>query len=282
MRLCRSNSQIELGDFLKTSKSFRFENAFNSFFYSIKYSGVDNNNPQELKIIFEKFGKQISIDDLSTGEKQIVFRGSYLLRNSNNLSGGIVLIDEPELSMHPLWQQKVLQYYSNLFTKDGEQSVQLIVSTHSQYVLSSALADTDNTLVIALSNDNGNIVQKRIITPGVLPSITEAETNYLIFGIISNDYHIELYGHLQNIIAQTNNWQSCPVKQCDEYIKNHHKYKPTIHNKQYSHTHVNGNITTYDTLPTFIRNSIDHPDPSHTFTPEELKTSIELLIELCC
>ena len=39
--------------------------------------------------------------------------------------------------------------------------------------------------------------------------------------------------------------------------------------------------TTYQTLPTFIRNAIDHPDPSRSFTQEDLRISIELLIKLC-
>ena len=67
---------------------------------------MDQNDSSEKKIIFTKYGRDISIDNLSTGEKQIVFRGAYLLKNSNNLSKGIVLIDEPELSMHPKWQEK--------------------------------------------------------------------------------------------------------------------------------------------------------------------------------
>lgn len=59
------------------------------------------------------------------------------------MSGGIALVDEPELSMHPKWQQKVLQYYRNLFNKDGSQDAQMILATHSEYVLRSALEDRD-------------------------------------------------------------------------------------------------------------------------------------------
>ena len=68
------------------------------------------------RIVFKKFDKEISIDSLSTGEKQIVFRGAYLLKNQKILNGGIVLIDEPELSMHPLWQEKILDYYRRIYS----------------------------------------------------------------------------------------------------------------------------------------------------------------------
>ena len=61
-------------------------------------------------------------------------------------------------------------------------------------------------------------------------------------------------------------------------IKNSTSYNPTTHSKS-SINPKDG--TTYQTLPTYIRNAIDHPNSDNTFTEEELKTSIELLIELC-
>lgn len=73
-------------EFYPTSKIYRFESAFNAFFDKLKYDKVaDYNN--EKAILFKKNNKSISIDNLSTGEKQIVFRGIYLLKNSKNLTG---------------------------------------------------------------------------------------------------------------------------------------------------------------------------------------------------
>lgn len=103
---------------------------------NIKFGGLDEQNSEEKRIIFKKYGKDISIDLLSIGEKQIVFRGAYLLKNQKILNGGIALIDEPELSMHTLWQEKILDYYRNIFTTPknifykNEQRVQMIVATH--------------------------------------------------------------------------------------------------------------------------------------------------------
>ena len=69
----------------------------------MKFKEVDETDPNEKKIIFEKHGKSIPVDSLSTGEKQIVFRGTQLLGNMNSIKDGVVLVDEPELSMHPRW-----------------------------------------------------------------------------------------------------------------------------------------------------------------------------------
>lgn len=117
MKITESGAGTSFTTFKQTSKKYRFEKAFNEFFDTIKFRGVNNTNPDEIKIIFEKHGKEIPVDSLSTGEKQIVFRGTHLLKNINSMSGGIALVDEPELSMHPKWQQKVLQFYRNLFNK---------------------------------------------------------------------------------------------------------------------------------------------------------------------
>ena len=103
----------------------------------------------------------------------------------------------------------------------------------------------------------------------ILPSLTSAETNYIAFDIVSTDYHIALYGYLQHKIGDKN------VKDTDTHIKSCSCYNASIHSKLTSFK-----TTTYETLPTAIRNAIHHPSPSTNFTQEELRTSTELLIEI--
>ena len=275
MRITKSGMKTPFTTFKQTSKMYRFEKAFNEFFETLKFKGVYNTYGEEIKILFEKNGKEISVDSLSTGEKQIVFRGAHLLKNINSMSGGVALIDEPELSMHPKWQQKVLRYYRSLFNKNGSQDIQMIIATHSEYVLRSALEDSGNILIIVLNDDNGTIYSKNITAPTVLPTITAAETNYLAFGILSVDYHIELYGYLQNKTGNDT------VKGCDNYIAQSALFDSALHAKKSSFTNQSGRTIHYQTLPTYIRNLIDHPDPTQNYTQEEFKRSIELLIELC-
>lgn len=259
------------GEFEQISKIYRFKNAFNNFFDKIKYKKVSN-KANEKVVLFEKNGAEISLDHLSTGEKQIVFRGAYLLKNLSLLNNSTIMIDEPELSMHPKWQEKILQYYKTLFTDDtGNQIVQLFIATHSDHVLKEAFRDQINTLVIVLNESNGIIQSKHIIAPNILPSITIAETNFLAFDIVSNDFHIELYGWLQQKESLTS------IADTDNFIVSHPLYNPLLHEKIY--THPNGK-TTYHSLSTYIRNAIDHPSTTTVFSPDELRTSIELLINI--
>jgi len=257
-------------DYYPTSKIYRFKSSFDTFFEELAYERV-NDEGGEKTIKFTKNGTSIPIDKLSTGEKQIVFRGIYLLKNSGLLDNASVMIDEPELSMHPKWQEKILQYYKGLFTTDGGvQKAQLFFATHSDHVLKHSLADQANNLVIVLERNDEDIRAKKIDSPSALPSITSAETNFLAFDLITNDYHIELYGWLQDKESKTT------VKDCDDFIVAQQQYNPAIHAKP-----SNFGKRCYSSLPTYIRNAIHHPDSGNIFTPDELRTSINLLIELC-
>lgn len=256
-------------DFYKTSKLFRFKSAFDSFFDKMKYEKVDDIDGEKT-ILFSKSGKLIPVDSLSTGEKQVVFRGIFLLRNSNILDGAAIMIDEPELSMHPKWERKILSYYKGLFSLSGQQKAQLIFATHSDHVLKEALIDKINSIVITLEENQNVITCRNIDAPSILPSITTAETTFLAFDVPSNDYHIELYGWLQD------KENVGTIKACDSFIKNHQLYDASRHAKSSSH-----NTTTYETLSTYIRNAIHHPDSGNTFTESELRTSIKLLTEMC-
>lgn len=109
-----------------------------------------------------------------------------------------------------------------------------------------------------------------------MPTITAAEINYLAFNIASTDYHIELYGNLQHKLGDAD------VIDTDTYIKSHNLYNASIYRRLSSFTNRNGHVTNYETLSTYIRNSIDHPDPiKRPYTSSELQSSIHLLIEIC-
>lgn len=137
---------------VKNIRIKRFTNAFHSIFPNKRYVGIDNINDHKY-IKFEEFGKQMSIDNLSSGEKQIVFRGGFLLRNQKTTEGAVVLIDEPEISLHPEWQLKIMTFLKNLFIKNGKQTSQLIVATHSPFIIHNATRANDKVIVMKKNND---------------------------------------------------------------------------------------------------------------------------------
>lgn len=255
----QGQAPMSTADFEPVSKIYRFKSAFNGFFETIKYKKVGNASGEKV-VIFEKHGIEIPIDVLSTGEKQVVFRGAYLLRNINVLQNSTIMIDEPELSMHPLWQKKILQYYKNLFTDaNSNQTAQLFFASHSEAVISEALKDLDKTKVIVLKRDgNGQVSANCIGTPAVLPYTMAAEVNYQAFELVSTDYHNALYGYIE-AEGWKNNFDA-------QYQKiNYVKLKP------------NGTTSNLQkTLTEKIRHIIHHPENRYnSYTQEELKESIE-------
>lgn len=263
-------ARLDYDRFLPTSRMFRFSNAFNAFFDDIRYDRIEDENNEKV-ILFKKNDKDVPIDGLSTGEKQVVFRGAYLLKNSGKMEDGVAFIDEPELSMHPSWQRKILHYFCNLYwdSATGNQKAQLFFATHSEYVVASALEHQNDTIVIVLKETGGVITPRRITTPIVLPTIIASEVNYAAFEVPTIDYHIALYGAIQS------KYNKQTVAECDGFIES---CTPFYDKRQ--HERITTNPKTgmqYNTLPTKVRNHIDHPDSASAFTQEELEESIKLM-----
>lgn len=142
---------------IKRTRIKRFTNAFHSFFPQKRFIGIDNSNGHK-SVLFEEFGKRMPIEKLSSGEKQIVFRGGFLLKNQRSIEGATVLIDEPEISLHPKWQLEIMTFLKNLFSYNGEQSSQIIVATHSPFIIHNATRANDKVIVLKKDVDGKTIV----------------------------------------------------------------------------------------------------------------------------
>ena len=92
---------------------------------------------------------KFSIDELSTGEKTLMSKVLYLYLE--DIKDKIILIDEPELSLHPSWQNRVLKIYEN-FAKQN--NCQIIIATHSSHIIGSA---KNEYLRFLKRNQDGNI-----------------------------------------------------------------------------------------------------------------------------
>ena len=130
----------------------RFNKAFSKIVPNFHIETINNVDGHKVVIFYNK-GQKVPISRLSSGEKQIVFRGGYLLKDKNTLKGALVIIDEPELSLHPEWQKKILDYYKAIFTNEsGQQTSQMFIATHSPYIIHNE--NRKNDKVIVLKKDN--------------------------------------------------------------------------------------------------------------------------------
>ena len=106
------------------------DNIFQDFNLKVEFNSRDGDGNLFFK---NQKGEIFSIDELSTGEKTLLSKILYLY--FKDIKNQIILIDEPELSLHPKWQNQVLKLYEN-FAK--ENNCQIIIATHSPHIIGSA------------------------------------------------------------------------------------------------------------------------------------------------
>jgi len=153
----REHPELVAKDLQVSERMPRFTNAFNRMFDGLAYSRIANQNGKK-NILFRKNGVDIPIDALSSGEKQIVYRGCFLLKDANAMKGAFVFIDEPEISLHPVWQTRIMDYYKGIFTDESNnQTSQIFAVTHSPFVIHNDNRKNDKVIVLT-KNTTGEIV----------------------------------------------------------------------------------------------------------------------------
>ena len=128
-------------------------NEINSIFsileLDVKLKGFSKDE-KTMPIFENSASEEFDINDLSSGEKQLFLRTlSIKMLEPNN---SIILIDEPELSLHPKWQQRIIEVYKKI----GENN-QIIIATHSPHILGSV---SNENIFILYRDEKGKIEAK--------------------------------------------------------------------------------------------------------------------------
>lgn len=102
-----------------------------------------------LTLYLSKGNELYSFDDSSSGEKHIIYIITSISRYIEDNS--VILIDEPEISLHPEWQMKYMGFMRRLFTDYN--SCHFLVATHSPYMVSD-LIPGESSLVVMKMKEN--------------------------------------------------------------------------------------------------------------------------------
>lgn len=120
---------------------------FSDLKLDVKMIGLSKNG-ENLPLFRNSFGSEFDINSLSSGEKQLFLRIFAL--KMLKIDNSIILIDEPEISLHPRWQQLIVKVYEKI----GKNN-QLIITTHSPQIISSVKAE--NIIILNKNNKTQNI-----------------------------------------------------------------------------------------------------------------------------
>lgn len=114
----------------------------------VKLVGLSEDN--DTRPIFKNnLGNEFDITGLSSGEKQLFLRALSL--KFLEVNNSVILIDEPEISLHPQWQRKIIDVYRSI-----GQNNQLIIATHSPHIVGSV--KSENLRVMTKDSDGIKIV----------------------------------------------------------------------------------------------------------------------------
>lgn len=193
--------------------------------------------------------------------------GSLLL---NNLNEGLIIIENPEIYLHPLAQMKLMEFLNYI-----SKFMQLIIETHSEYVLKYVIERKTNRNQICIFRKNDNNETKiKYLKPNEFKLIpyTFPELLYYAFNIYTVELHILLFSKIQE------NSNKIIIKELDQYLSDKYEDIPKKRRKYKN--------TLYETLPVYIRNCIDHPEQKNSngrkykYTYDELKKSIDFMISI--
>lgn len=129
LKVALRHKEMKVEEIYQQKEQFIFE--LNSLFGATHKSvEFDKNN----SMVFRKNGKIITPYRLSTGEKQVlIILLKVILPKENSC---ILLLDEPELSLHLAWQLKLIDIIQSL-----NENCQIIIATHAPGIFSKGWRD---------------------------------------------------------------------------------------------------------------------------------------------
>lgn len=164
----RSNKVRELYDFYK-NKEFAKQPTYNydididqnslaanedlNYIYKLKQYDL----VQAASVVFYKNGTQIASEEMSSGEFAMLSMVLSISTASSD-SHTLILIDEPELSLHPNWQ---MTFIDNLDRALKNQVCHLLIATHS-HMLVSDLPMNRSSVSQWEKDEDGNLIANRI------------------------------------------------------------------------------------------------------------------------
>jgi len=165
--------------------------------------GLNRDAPFELKLVNNFNGVEINFSDLSSGEKVLMSLGLALYNSNLDIEfPKVLLMDEPDASLHPSMSKKFIDVIQNVFVKD--KGVKVIVATHSPSTV--ALAPEEAIYIV---NKNEPRLEKaskdkalKILTSGVPSFSVNYENRRQVFVESTNDvlFYERLYKNLSELL----------------------------------------------------------------------------------
>lgn len=225
--------------------------------FKVQLDFLDNCKPFDNAkfVIKQDNNQQICLSNLGSGyEMMFSLLYSYYMSKQQG-KNTIILIDEPELHLHPKIQQKFVNFLLEI-----SKETQIIITTHSP-LLVKQLSYNDNVKYFILNSDRTYASKIDI----KLPYISANEINYLAFGVVTEEYHNELYETLYNDYLV--NGGASGIKTFDNSFFIQQKGETANYPWKENANQIS--------LNTYVRNQIHHQADMGKVKENDLETSIK-------
>jgi ABC-type lipoprotein export system ATPase subunit len=125
----------------------------NKYLKKLGYSwDLEQLNASTYKIILKQESRKMYVEQASSGEREIInfIFGIFTF----NVENGLIIVDEPELHLHPKWQSTLIELFIDLAEETGDQ---FIISTHSPLFITSKTIS--NVIRIYMEDNESNKVE---------------------------------------------------------------------------------------------------------------------------
>jgi len=238
---------------------------------------IDCNAPFDSAFLSQKLESlDLPISHLGSGVEMVVsllFLETLAEISKENL---LILIDEPELHLHPKLQNNLIDHIVSNSNKN-----QFLLSTHSPLFVKQTLnSESDEIQIHCLKKENEE-VKILELENRVLPYVSANEINFIVFELATEEYHNELYNELEISFWNDPNNDFKTLKQAGSYNQNDGRqivFDNELFSKQ-KHEPIDSPFKRTQnkvTKHTFVRNKIHHSkENGGSPTMSELHESIK-------
>lgn len=141
-----------------TDDHSRYENIVDAYHILGILKKLDLIRQTEIKV-YKKGGAEFNFNEASSGEASILSTLIALIPLAQDNS--LILIDEPEISLHPIWQSQYIALINNIFSSVS--GCHIIIASHSHFLVTDLLPKKSS--VISLKNHKGVIKSELLKEP---------------------------------------------------------------------------------------------------------------------
>ncbi len=189
----------------------------------VRYDSIDGDG----RILFDVHGTKVPTAGLSDGYRSVLGLGGDLVwrmisafpKSDNPLhEPGVVLIDELDIHLHPMWQRNIAGWLRNQFP-----NIQFIVTTHSPMVAAGAGFDA---LTLKISSDTASALP---ITQSLFSMDVDDILRSEAFGLISTfspetEQKLNRLSKLQSKATPLSSDESSEINQLSLFVKEFNPY----------------------------------------------------------